>query len=72
MGLVLSFDERKRFATLFVLLVKVHKRVQANGKKGKKRKKAQTKYHNKGPRIRGPFLLLKTKKTKITLVHLHI
>jgi hypothetical protein len=60
MSLVLSFDERKRLATLFVLLVKVHKRVDANKKRSKKSKKAQTKHQEKGPYIRGPLFFLPT------------
>jgi hypothetical protein len=55
MGLVLSFEERKYLANFFVVLIKTDKRVQANEKKSKKRKKAQAKHHEIGSRIRGPL-----------------
>ena len=57
-GLVLSFEERKQFATFIVLLARVHKRTQNNKKNSKKRREAKYKLNEKGPQIRGLTLKL--------------
>jgi len=53
---VLSFDDRNRFASFFIVLLKVDKRV--NEKKAKSKGNQKTKHKSKdiGPPIRGPFL----------------
>ena len=56
LGLVLSFEERKRLADYFVVLITVHKQVKVHEKKSKKAKKAKCKLTDIGPRIRGPIL----------------
>jgi hypothetical protein len=61
MSLVLSFDERKRLATLFVLLVNVHKRTAASAQSRRSTKcgggkKAKSKLKEKGPQIHGPLV----------------
>ena len=55
MNLVLSFDERKRIADVFVLLITIDKR-DAKKAAPKKKKKSKDEYKEKGSQICGPFL----------------
>lgn len=52
-----NFEDRKKLATLFALLVQVDKRVKAERSRSKKRQKLKLKEKEVGPPIRGPFYL---------------